>query len=240
MKRQMISALAALLGAVAFGADDILNVAELQLWYPANEVIPTLMSPADGAREAVAAIVDESGQELFSQKLPLTGGKTVPVLKVDDIRPGKWVLKVVDTDGNAAEKPFVWPEATPRKEGRRNNFVTVLLQRKGVDVTPENPLVFDNPREGWLCLTLCAETDAVMSMDGASGKEMALRGGERAEIMRYAPKGRCRLAASTSVRLAECDIRTVAELIFCEYEGMKSRKMYASLMQSPAAQAFPR
>ena len=214
------------------------SITELQLWYPSNEIIPTLMSIAPGRSEITATIKNASGKKVFCEKMTLENGKNFPVLKVDGITHGKWVLEIVDSYGNAIEQSFNWPGTTPSMPGRKNNFVTVIYFQRGVEIRPETPIVFDNPRTGWLFLALCAEQDATLSFEGTPGKEIALKAGEKTEVMRYAQKGVCKITASKPVRLVECDVRTMAELVFCEYEGMESRRHYEPLMAGPAGQAL--
>ena len=214
------------------------SITELQLWYPSREIIPTLMTTVPGISEITSTIRNASGEKVFSKKLTLQNGKNTPVLKAKAITPGKWMLEIVDSNGNAIRQSFIWPEEAPATPNRKNNFVTVLLQKRETTLTPGMPLVFDNPRKGWICLTLCSKDDATLSFKDMPGKEISLKAGERKEVMQFAPKGICKLTTPKSVLLTECDIRTVAEMVFCEYEGMKSRKMFFSLMNSPAGQAM--
>lgn len=216
------------------------SLTDLRLWYPSQEVIPALVSNAPGQIQVTASIKDSSGRLLLSKKLTLEPGKNFPVLKAKGICAGRWSLEIADASGTVAKQYFTWPEAGEEGTGRKNNFVTVLYEGKGVGINPGKPLVFENPRTGWLCLTLVAEKDATVNLENAPGKEIALKAGEKAEIMRYAQEGTCKLTASTHVKLLECDIRTIAELVFCEYEGMESRKQLFPLMKTPAVQAMLR
>lgn len=218
-----------------------INISEIQIWYPSREVIPTISRAehVDAPKDITITVTDSTGKEkLYETKLELTQNTTRPILPLQSIGSGEWHLRTSDSAGRLTDTTFIWPAEPKAQTGRRNNFVTVLYSSSSLPISPEKPLEFTNPRTGWLFLKLTSRNDGALRTPHTSGEPIKLKANIPTEVMRYAAQGKIELRSDTPLVLSECEVRTMPELIFCEYESMESRKHYHPLMKSPAIQSI--
>jgi hypothetical protein len=110
---------------------------------------------------------------------------------------------------------------------RLNNFVTELLRVQAVPVGQERPLTFQNPRDGWVFLSLRANArpgEKVELVLGATGDGTALleitpAHGPIAETMRLLPRGTqmLRLKGTGMKTAGPLVVRTMPETQFVRY-----------------------
>ncbi|MCQ2396854.1 MAG: hypothetical protein MJ106_04060, partial [Lentisphaeria bacterium] len=217
------------------------NIEEVIFCIPQASVVPHIRcgEKQESVSRVTANILNDKGEVLHSLPLEIASGESYPVIPIKEIAEGTWTLQLSDETGvELSRSTFTVPAPKQFPENRLNNFVSVIRSNAPARITSEEPLSFVNPRQGWIYIKMTAAEDGRVLFPKATGESLLLSAGVATETMRFYPAGECEIATEEAVELSQCEIRTVPELMFCEYEGMASRQMFAGLMNSRAVKEF--
>ncbi len=222
------------------------------VWPEPKELVIDIFNDLKGDETATLAIelYDGAGNLFSSGKRPVKAHSADTFsFPVKDIKPGTYKLKVypVGKPESAVVNTIVWPENAPAwpapydKLKVRNNFVTELAVRKNIDLGPEKPLKFMNPRRGWVFFSFKADVPCTLQLPGAAGVKLEFVPGQTAESMQFLTAGEHSIAADRSAGFAEITVTTMPEVIASEYESDEARRKFTEgLMDSPAMAEFLR
>lgn len=208
---------------------------ESSLWVPGGEIVLDLFNGLKSGEKTRLAIElnDGGGKRIAEARHELGGGEnaffTLPVGK---LQPGRYMLRVYpeNTPDQAVENAIVWPDAAPGwpapydKLKVRNNFVTELLTASGCRVTPDRPLEFLNPREGWVYFKFIPQQSGTVTLPGPAQVKLVLEAGKPVESMQYLAAGAHRVTAAAPLAFAEAVISTMPEIMAFEYEARTGGK----------------
>lgn len=226
---------------------NLLSIEDITLWYPQQQIIADVyLKPNHKNSTTLKCEIfsEKNNQEAIDTKEIVTKEhKNIEIVfNIKDIITGNYFFKSTLLDennkkiGESVSRKFIWPKKRTWKtqdvgEVRNlNNFVSILFSRKDIEVNGLKNISFVNPREGWIYIQATDSSAPITITLNDSNKTIIALDKQNSSnnTMRFLNKGNHLITINTSSNavIKDLSIRTMPEIILCEYDAYKLENTY--------------